>query len=72
MITEVSTQGIIFGGFMKGNEKLGLSRIDDVPFMRGVLTNANALQSLCDCGKTPIIMFCLPSVNIVKFSGSFF
>jgi hypothetical protein len=63
-MTVVSTQGIIFGGLMNGNEKLGLNRIVELPFERGVLTKANALQSLYDCGKTPIITLLFPSVNI--------
>ena len=39
--TEFSTQGIMFGGLMKGKLKEGLSKIDPEPLTRGVLTKAN-------------------------------
>jgi len=45
-ITVLSTQGIIFGGLMKGNEKLGLNNMCDSPLWRGVLMYAKALHSL--------------------------
>lgn len=43
-ITEVSTQGIILGGLMNGNEKLGLSVKHDYWFTKGVFTYVNELH----------------------------